>query len=61
MKLTYLIGTVYALIAAIFAALAVFFGLWLPDTATAENGILAAFLAFNAFPFLMLSCEAFNE
>ena len=61
MKLTYLIGTVYALIAAIFAALAVFFGLWLPDTATAENGILAAFLALNAFPFLALSCDAFNE
>ena len=61
MKLTYLIGAAYALIAAVFAALAAFFGLWLPDTATMENGILAALLAINAFPFLLLSCDAFNE
>ncbi len=61
MRFSILFGTVYAFIAAIFAALAVFFGLWLPDTATAENGILAAFLALNAFPFLLLSCNAFNE
>ena len=61
MKLTYLIGTGYALIAAVFAALAAFFGFWLPNTATMENGILAALLAVNVVPFLLLSCDAFNE